>query len=103
MRNDLFGRRSSHVVSAFVGLDVHAEHTFATVLDRDGRVVAQRRMMNEHVPNFLRLFNVEKVGGQVAQVAAARRLLMCCWSILKNKRPYHDQACNHPRGSAASL
>jgi hypothetical protein len=49
-------------MSAFVGLDVHSEHTFATALDENGRVVAQRRMMNELVPNFLRLFNVERVG-----------------------------------------
>jgi hypothetical protein len=49
-------------MSAFIGLDVHKEHTFATVLDQDGRVVAQRRMMNEHIPNFLEQFNVEKVG-----------------------------------------
>jgi len=49
-------------MSAFVGLDVHSEQTFATVLDHSGRVVAQRRMRNEHVPNFLRLFNIERVG-----------------------------------------
>lgn len=49
-------------MSAFIGLDVHSEHMFATVLDHSGRVVAQRRIMNEHVPNFLRLFNIEKVG-----------------------------------------
>ncbi len=26
------------------------------------------------------------------QVAAARKLLMCCYSVLKNRRPYQDQA-----------
>jgi transposase len=45
----------------------------------------------------------ERRGRRVAQVAAARRLLMCCWSVLKNKRPYHDQAFDTPRGSVASL
>jgi len=34
----------------------------------------------------------ERRGRQIATVAAARKLLMCCWSVLKNKRPYHDQA-----------
>jgi len=34
----------------------------------------------------------ERRGKQVATVAAARRLLMCCWSVLKNKHPYYDQA-----------
>lgn len=29
-------------------------------------------------------------GKRVATVAAARRLLMCCYSILKNRRPYYD-------------
>ena len=57
-------------MSTFVGLDVHSEKTFATVLDQDGRVVAQRRMMNEHVPNFLKLFNVEKVGLEASTYVA---------------------------------
>jgi transposase len=34
----------------------------------------------------------ERRGKQVATVAAARRLLTCCYSVLVNKRPYHDQA-----------
>jgi transposase len=34
----------------------------------------------------------ERRGRQVATVAAARRLLMCCYSVLRNKRPYHDRA-----------
>jgi transposase len=29
-------------------------------------------------------------GKGVAAVAAARRLLMCCYSVLKNRRPYYD-------------
>ena len=70
MRKDLCGRRSSHVMSAFVGLDVHSEKTFATVLDQDGQVVAQRRMINELVPGFLRLFNVEKVGLEASTYVA---------------------------------
>jgi len=125
-------------MSAFVGLDVHSESTYATVLGLDGRVVDQRKMPNEHVPGFLRLFKVERVGleasthvaplyrtlvkkgylvlvshpkktsyiaeariksdrvdskgycgvGEVAQVAAARRMLLCCYSVLKHQRPY---------------
>jgi len=70
MRKDLCGRRSSHVMSAFVGLDVHSEKTFATVLDQDGRVVAQRRIMNELVPSFLENFNVEKVGLEASTYVA---------------------------------
>ena len=34
----------------------------------------------------------EREGKQVAKVAAARRLLMCCWSVLKNRHPCYDQA-----------
>jgi transposase len=33
----------------------------------------------------------ERRGKQVATVAAARKLLACCWSVLKNQQPYHDQ------------
>jgi transposase len=36
-------------------------------------------------------------GEQVARVAAARKLLMCCWAILKSGQPYHDQASVTPR------
>jgi transposase len=34
----------------------------------------------------------ERRGRQVATVAVARKLLTCCWSVLKNQQPYHDQA-----------
>jgi len=34
----------------------------------------------------------ERRGKQVAVTAAARKLLSCCYSVLKNKRPFHDQA-----------
>ena len=33
----------------------------------------------------------ERRGKQVATVAAAGKLLMCCYSVLKNKRSYQDQ------------
>jgi hypothetical protein len=49
-------------MSAYIGLDVHKDWTFATILDQDGRVVAQRKLANEHVPSFLEEFNVEKIG-----------------------------------------
>jgi len=47
----------------------------------------------------------ERRGRQVAIVAAARRLLLCCYSVFKNRRPYrpfiHGQAFKgSPRGSA---
>jgi transposase len=34
----------------------------------------------------------ERRGRQVATVAAARKLLMCCYAVLKNRHPYYDQA-----------
>lgn len=50
----------------------------------------------------------ERSGKQVAIVAATRRLLSSCYSILKHKRPYrplvHGQAFDEtPRRSAASF
>lgn len=40
MRSVFRGRRSSHVMSAFVcGLDVHKDSTYATILNSDGKVV----------------------------------------------------------------
>jgi len=49
-------------MSAYIGLDVHKDWTFVTVLDQTGRVVVQKRLPNEHVPSFLEQFNVLKVG-----------------------------------------
>jgi len=70
-------RRSCHVMSAFVGLDVHSEHTFATVIGPDGRVVDQRKMLNELVPTFLKLFRVERVGLEAStHVAPLYRILV---------------------------
>jgi transposase len=30
-------------------------------------------------------------GKKAAKIAVARKLLLCCFSVLKNKRPFHDQ------------
>jgi hypothetical protein len=49
-------------MSAYIGLDVHKNWSFATVLDQTSRVVARRKLANEHVPSFLEEFNVEKIG-----------------------------------------
>ena len=49
-------------MSAYIGLDVHRDWTFATVLDQTGRVVVQKRLPNEHVPSFVGNFKVEKIG-----------------------------------------
>jgi len=123
MRRALSGGHSSHLMSAFVcGLDVHSESTYATILGPDGGVVAQKRVPNELVPEFLKPFGVERVGleastvhlrydtpvtrayhriaerrgKQAGKVAAARMLLLYCRSVMKNRRPYfnpvHSQA-----------
>ena len=34
----------------------------------------------------------ERKGKSIAKIAAARRLLMCCYSVLRNRQPYHDPA-----------
>jgi len=53
-------RRSSHGMSAYIGLDVHKEWTFATVLDQDGRVVDQRKLLNEHFPVSLEFLMLKR-------------------------------------------
>jgi transposase len=49
-------------------------HKYDTSITRAYQGIAQRR------------------GKRAATVAAARKLLLCCYSVLKNKRPYYDQA-----------
>ena len=76
-------------MSAFVGLDVHSESTYATVLGLDGRVVDQRKMPNEHVPGFLRLFKVERVGVEAStHVAPIYRALV---------KEGYDVLVSHPK------
>jgi len=91
-------RRSSHVMSAYIGLDVHKDFTFATVLDQDGRVVVQRKLANEHVPSFLarkattlinywQQFSIEIQTPKTWSAAGARveRCLRCQQSLKKYK------------------
>jgi hypothetical protein len=60
MRKDKCLGRSSHVMSAYIGLDVHKDWTFATVLDQTGRVVVRRKLENEHVPSFLEILMLKR-------------------------------------------
>jgi transposase len=55
--------------------------------------VAQTHV-HKYDTSITRAYNriAEKRGKKIAVVAAARRLLMCSYSVLKNKKPYYDQA-----------
>ncbi len=54
-------------------------HLYDTSITRAYRRIAERR------------------GKQIAQIAAARKLLMYYWAIMKKKQPYHDQSFFSPR------
>jgi len=53
---------------------VHTHLKYDTSITRTYHAIAQRK------------------GKPIAKVAAARRLLMCCWSVLQNQKPYYDPA-----------
>jgi len=59
---------------------------------------ATERAAQTHVHKYdtsvTRLYNriAEQRGRKSAVVAAAHKLLLICYSMLKNKRPYYDQA-----------
>jgi len=57
-------------------------------------VEAAQTHVHKDDASITRAYNriAEKRGKKIAVVAAARRLLMCSYSVLKNKRPYYDQA-----------
>jgi transposase len=57
-------------------------------------VEAAQVHVHKYDTSITRAYNriAEKRGKKIATVAAARRLLMCSFSVLKNKRPYYDQA-----------
>jgi transposase len=56
-------------------------------------VEAAQTHVHKYDTAITRAYNriAERKGKKVAVVAAARKLLMCCYSVLKNKRAYHDQ------------
>ena len=57
-------------------------------------VEAAQAHVHKYDTSITRAYNriAERKGRRIAVVAAARRLLMCCYSVLRNKRPYYDQA-----------
>jgi len=60
MRKALGRRRSAHAMSTFVGLDVHSEKAYATIVDGTGKIIGQEELANLRVPDFLRKFSVER-------------------------------------------
>jgi transposase len=57
-------------------------------------VEAAQTHVHKYDTSITRAYNriAEKRGKKIAVVAAARRLLMCSYSVLKNKKPFYDQA-----------
>jgi len=57
-------------------------------------VEAAQTHVHKYDTSITRAYNriAEKRGKKIAVTAAARRLLMCSFSVLKNKRLYYDQA-----------
>jgi transposase len=57
-------------------------------------VEAAQTHVHKYDTSITRAYNriAERKGKRIAVVAAARKLLMCSFSVLKNRRPYHDQA-----------
>jgi len=57
-------------------------------------VEAAQTHVHKYDTSITRLYSriAERRGKRSAVVAAAHKLLLVCYSVLKNKRPYHDQA-----------
>ena len=64
-------------MSALVcGLDVHRDSTYATIVDNDGRIVDQRKLVNEKILPFLSAYRIERIGMEASnQVASLYRQL----------------------------
>lgn len=63
---------------------------------------AAQTHVHKYDTSVTRLYNQIAVrrGRRSAVVAAAHKLLLICYSVLRNKRPYYDQAKHIPRLSA---
>jgi len=57
-------------------------------------VEAAQVHVHRYDTSITRAYNriAERKGKNIATVAAVRKLLTCSFSVLKNKRPYYDQA-----------
>ena len=57
-------------------------------------VEAAQTHVHKYDTSITRAYNrvAERRGKRIAVIAAARKLLMCSYPVLKNKRPYYDQA-----------
>ena len=77
MGRALRGKRSRHIMSALVrGLDVHRDSTYATILDCDGKIIDQKKIVNEKMLSFLSKYRIEKIGMEASnQVAPLYRQL----------------------------
>ena len=71
------------------GLDVHKETTYATVLDPDGQVLVQRKMMNEDIPAFLDMTRPEKLA-----MEASTYIIPLYRKLTENG---YDVTVSHPR------
>ena len=75
--------------ACFCGLDVHRDSTYATILDCDGRVVSQRRIVNERVLSYLSDYQIDRIGMEASnQVAPLYRQL---------RRNGYDVSVSHPK------
>ena len=71
MGSVLRGRRSGHGMSAFVcGLGVHRDSTYATIMNYDGEVVSQKRIVNERVLSYLSDYQIDRIGLEASNQVA---------------------------------
>ncbi len=65
-------RRSCHAMSAVVcGLDVHKDSTYATILNSEGKIIDQTKMVNEKVLSYVSHFKVGKVAMEASTSVAS--------------------------------
>ena len=76
------------------GLDVHKETTYATVLNRDGQVLVQRKMQNEDIPAFLDMTRPEKLA-----MEASTYIIPLYRKLTENG---YDVTVSHPRKTPSS-
>lgn len=56
------------------GLDVHKDSTYATILNPEGKIINQTRMINEKVLSYLSHFRVGKVAMEASTSGSRSKL-----------------------------
>ncbi|GIU71187.1 MAG: hypothetical protein KatS3mg003_0666 [Candidatus Nitrosocaldaceae archaeon] len=82
--------RSKHNMSAslIAGLDIHKKSTYATIIDREGKIIEKRKIKNDDIIDFLKRYDIESIAMESSNT------IMPIYKILKDN---YNVLVSHPK------